>query len=233
MKYRCIIVDDEPLARELIQEHLSHFEQFELVGSFENALKAYDFLSQNKVDLLFLDIEMPVLKGNELIKKLQNPPKVIMTTAHREYALEGYEWNVVDYLLKPITFNRFFSGIEKFKQNFQPTVSETPVSVASTILVDAGSRKIRLSLDEIVFIESERDYSIIHLENQFQYRLKYNISELEKLLSSQFIRIHRSFILNKNKITVYTKTQAEIYNKVFPVGSSYKENWFAFLETIG
>ena len=124
MKYKCIIVDDEPLARELIASHLAHFDNFELVASFENALKAYAFLESNTIDLMFLDIEMPFLKGNDFLKKLKNPPKVIFTTAYREYAIEGYELNVIDYLLKPITFDRFFVSIEKFKQLQIPKAPE-------------------------------------------------------------------------------------------------------------
>ena len=127
MKYKCLIIDDEPLARELIASHLSHFENFELVHSFENALVAYNFLESNQIDLIFLDIEMPLLKGNDFIKKLKNPPQIIFTTAYREYALEGYELNIIDYLLKPITFDRFFTAIEKFKQLQTPkNIVENP-----------------------------------------------------------------------------------------------------------
>ncbi|WP_395048236.1 LytR/AlgR family response regulator transcription factor, partial [Flavobacterium sp.] len=170
MKYKCIIVDDEPLARELIASHLAHFESFEIIDSFENALKAYTFLESNDVDLIFLDIEMPLLKGNDFLKKLKNPPKVIFSTAYREYALEGYELNVVDYLLKPITFDRFFVSIEKFKQ-LQTSKKENKKVIEKHIFVSSGIKNIKIVFDEILYIESLKDYITIHLENKISYHL--------------------------------------------------------------
>lgn len=231
MKYKCIIVDDEPLARELIASHLSHFDNFELVASFENALKAYAFLESNTIDLLFLDIEMPLLKGNDFLKKLKNPPKVIFTTAYREYALEGYELNVIDYLLKPITFDRFFVSIEKFKQ-LQTPKKEENTATENHIFVSSGNKNIKIIFDEILHIESLKDYITIHLENKTSYHLKFNISSFEKLLNQDFVRIHRSFIINVKKLRAYTKNEVEIGIIEIPIGSSYKENWLNYLKEI-
>ncbi|MGE8555335.1 MAG: LytR/AlgR family response regulator transcription factor [Chryseobacterium jejuense] len=231
MKHRCIIVDDEPLARELIASHLANFESFELIDSFENALKAYSFLEHNSVDLIFLDIEMPLLKGNDFLKKLKNPPKVIFTTAYREYALEGYELNVIDYLLKPITFDRFFVSIEKFKQ-LQIPKKEINAGSESHIFVTSGNRHIKIIFDEIMYIESLKDYITIHLENGKSHHIKQNISVFEKLLNSEFIRIHRSFIIHTKKMTAYTKNEIEINSIEIPIGTSYKENWQDYLETV-
>ena len=228
MKYKCIIVDDEPLARELITSHLAHFESFELIDSFENALKAYTFLESNDVDLIFLDIEMPLLKGNDFLKKLKNPPKVVFTTAYREYALEGYELNVVDYLLKPITFDRFFVSIEKFKQLQTPKKQEEKV-IEKHIFVSSGIKNIKIIFDEILYIESLKDYITIHLENKISYHLKFNISSFEKLLNQDFVRIHRSFIINVKKLRAYTKNEIEIDSIQIPIGNSYKENWQNYL----
>nr|WP_309755081.1 response regulator transcription factor [Flavobacterium sp.] len=228
MKYKCIIVDDEPLARELIASHLAHFESFELIDSFENALKAYAFLESNDVDLIFLDIEMPLLKGNDFLKKLKNPAKVIFTTAYREYALEGYELNVIDYLLKPITFDRFFVSIEKFKQLQTPKKQEEKVS-EKHIFVSSGIKNIKIVFDEILYIESLKDYITIHLENKISYHLKFNISSFEKLLNDDFVRIHRSFIINVKKLRSYTKNEIEIDSIEIPIGNSYKENWQNYL----
>lgn len=228
MKYKCIIVDDEPLARELITSHLAHFESFELIDSFENALKAYTFLENNDVDLIFLDIEMPLLKGNDFLKKLKKPPKVIFTTAYREYALEGYELNVVDYLLKPITFDRFFVSIEKFKQLQTPKKQEEKV-IEKHIFVSSGIKNIKIIFDEILYIESLKDYITIHLENKISYHLKFNISSFEKLLNQDFVRIHRSFIINVKKLRAYTKNEIEIDSIQIPIGNSYKENWQNYL----
>ncbi|NIF06239.1 response regulator transcription factor [Chryseobacterium sp. Tr-659] len=230
MKHRCIIVDDEPFARELIASHLANFENFEVIDSFENALKAYSFLEHNSVDLIFLDIEMPLMKGNDFLKKLKNPPKVIFTTAYREYAIEGYELNVIDYLLKPITFDRFFVSIEKFKESQTPR-KESHTAPESHIFVTSGSKNIKIIFDEILYIESLKDYITIHLENGKSHHVKHNISVFEKLLNSEFIRIHRSFIIQTKKITAYTKNEIEINSVEIPIGISYRENWQNYLET--
>jgi DNA-binding LytR/AlgR family response regulator len=229
MKYKCIIVDDEPLARELIASHLAHFDNFELVASFENALKAYAFLESNAINLMFLDIEMPLLKGNDFLKKLKNPPKVIFTTAYREYALEGYELNVIDYLLKPITFDRFFVSIEKFKQL---QIQKTPENSTNEdhIFVSSGSKNIKIIFDHILFVESLKDYITIHLENGKSHHLKQNISAFEKVLDSNFVRIHRSYIIQAKKLTAYSKNEVEINAIEIPIGSSYKETWLDYLK---
>lgn len=231
MKHKCIIVDDEPLARELIASHLANFDSFELVDSFENALKAYTFLETNTVDLLFLDIEMPLLKGNDFLKKLKNPPKVIFTTAYREYAIEGYELNVIDYLLKPITFDRFFVSIEKFKQLQTPN-KEDKIIPENYIFVSSGNRNIKIIFEEILYVESLKDYITIHLENGRSHHLKQNISTFEKVLDSNFIRVHRSFIIHTKKLTAYTKNEVEINTIEIPIGNSYKENWLTYLNKI-
>lgn len=228
MKYKCIIVDDEPLARELIASHLANFDNFELVDSFENALKAYAFLESNTIDLMFLDIEMPLLKGNDFLKKLKNPPKVIFTTAYREYALEGYELNVIDYLLKPITFDRFFASIEKFKQLQIPKAPENSTN-EDHIFVSSGSKNIKIIFDHILYIESLKDYITIHLENGKSHHLKQNISAFEKVLDSNFVRVHRSYIIQAKKLTAYSKNEVEINAIEIPIGSSYKEVWLDYL----
>ncbi|MFH6943898.1 LytR/AlgR family response regulator transcription factor [Flavobacterium sp. FlaQc-50] len=229
MKYKCIIVDDEPLARELITSHLVNFESFELIASFENALKAYSFLETNTIDLIFLDIEMPLLKGNDFLKKLKNPPKVIFTTAYREYAIEGYELNVIDYLLKPITFDRFFVSIEKFKQ-LQLPKKETKPTTDNHLFVASGSKNIKIVLDEILYVESLKDYITIHLENGKSHHIKQNISVFEKLLGPNFVRIHRSYIIQTQKLTAYSKNEVELNGTEIPIGNSYKESWLHHLD---
>lgn len=229
MKYKCLIVDDEPLARELIASHLANFENFELIDSFENALKAYTFLETKTIDLIFLDIEMPLLKGNDFLKKLKNPPKVIFTTAYREYALEGYELNVIDYLLKPITFDRFFASIEKFKQLKTPQKEIKPV-IENHIFVTSGSKNIKIVFDEILYIESLKDYITIHIENGKSHHIKQNISVFEKLLDSNFVRIHRSFIIQTKKLNAYSKNEVEVNSVEIPIGNSYKESWLNHLD---
>lgn len=222
--YKCVIVDDEELARNLIQNHLSQLNGFEILAVCESAIEASSVLQQNQVDLLFLDIEMPVLKGTDFFNNLINKPKVIFTTAHRDYALDGFELNAVDYLLKPITFGRFFKAVEKFLA-LQPIVKQesdlSPSSTSDFIFIRKDRKQVKVFFDDILYVESVKDYIKIHFENEF-YMVKYSITAFLKELDSRFLRIHRSFIVNKNKITAYTKYDVEIGEVEIPIGESYK-----------
>ncbi len=227
MIYKCLIIDDEELARELIETHLNQLDNFELVASCASAIEASNILQKQPVDLLFLDIEMPVLKGTEFFKNLLQKPKVIFTTAYRDYALDGFELNAIDYLLKPITFSRFFKAIEKFKEQSSMTVKETQSNLPTTedgfIFVSKNRKKVKVIFDEILYIESLKDYIKIHLVNE-SHTVKFSISAFEKELDARFIRIHRSYIVNKNKITAYTKNDIEIGKAEIPIGDNYREN---------
>ncbi|PIA78755.1 DNA-binding response regulator [Gaetbulibacter sp. 4G1] len=227
MIYKCLIIDDEELARELIETHLNQLDSFELVASCASAIEASNILQKQPVDLLFLDIEMPVLKGTEFFKNLLQKPKVIFTTAYRDYALDGFELNAIDYLLKPITFSRFFKAIEKFKEQSSMTVKETQSNLPTTeddfIFVSKNRKKVKVIFDEILYIESLKDYIKIHLVNE-SHTVKFSISAFEKELDARFIRIHRSYIVNKNKITAYTKNDIEIGKAEIPIGDNYREN---------
>ncbi len=230
MKTKCLIVDDEPLAIEVIENHLSKIEQLELVGTCKNAFEVYNFLQENKVDLLFLDIHMPEMKGTDLIKNLKNPPKVILTTAYREYALESYELNVLDYLLKPISFDRFMQAINKY---FDSATASSDISFHankakddSFIYVREKNQVHKILTSKIKFIESISDYVKIHSSTQ-KITIRYTISSIEKMLSDvEFIRIHRSFIINKKYITKFTAHSIFIEEKEFPIGPSYKKEVF-------
>ncbi len=226
MIYKCLIIDDEELARELIETHLKQLDDFELVASFASAIEASTILQQQRIDLLFLDIEMPVLKGTEFFKNLLQKPKVIFTTAYRDYALDGFELNAVDYLLKPITFSRFFKAIEKFKEQVSRVVKETHSNSLTIednfIFVSKNRKKVKVVFDEILYVESLKDYIKIHLVNE-SHTVKFSISAFEKELDARFIRIHRSYIVNKNKITAYTKNDIEIGEIEIPIGDNYKK----------
>jgi DNA-binding LytR/AlgR family response regulator len=221
-KYKCLIVDDEELARELIATHVQQLPDFEIVALCASAIEASSILKKEKVDLLFLDIEMPVLKGTEFLKNLANKPKVIFTTAHREYAIESYELNVVDYLLKPIVFNRFFKAIEKFLET--QTVVETiqQKEKVSHIFVQSNKKNIKVLLDDILYIESIKDYIKIHTTNE-RLVIKHGISAFEDKLDDRFVRVHRSYIVNSNKVTAFTKQDIEIGNIEVPIGDMYKK----------
>ena len=221
-KYKCLIVDDEELARELIATHVQQLPDFEIVALCASAIEASSILKKERVDLLFLDIEMPVLKGTEFLKNLANKPKVIFTTAHREYAIESYELNVVDYLLKPIVFNRFFKAIEKFLET--QTVVETiqQKEKVSHIFVQSNKKNIKVLLEDILYIESIKDYIKIHTTNE-RLVIKHGISAFEDKLDDRFVRVHRSYIVNSNKVTAFTKQDIEIGNIEVPIGDMYKK----------
>jgi DNA-binding LytR/AlgR family response regulator len=226
MKTKCLIVDDEPLAIELVQQHVEQVDRLELIGTCQNALEAFEVLKQHKVDLIFLDIQMPMLTGIEFLKSLQNPPKVIFTTAYREYAVEGYELDIVDYLLKPISFNRFFKAINKYFALVEPAPSATPPPlpdpVADFIYLKSNKRTYKVSMNDILYVESLKDYVKVHLPDS-RIVTKDKISDFEQRLPSHFLRVHRSFIVNMRKITAFSSNDIEINGVEVPIGISYKE----------
>lgn len=222
---KCLIIDDEPLAIEVIKAHLSQLPELELVAAFSNPVEAIDTLKQNHIDLIFLDIEMPLLTGIDFLKTVHNLPKVIFTTAYRNYAIESYELDVVDYLLKPIAFNRFFKAVNKYKNLVNITTSN-PTSRDEQIkndhiYVNANKKHIKIRFSDILYIESIKDYVRIHLPNN-SVMTKDAISNFEHKLPSEFLRVHRSYIVNTTKVTAFTKADIEIENKEIPIGASYK-----------
>lgn len=227
MTYKCLIVDDEKLARGLIKTHLSQLDDFELIASCSSAIEASNILQNETIDLLFLDIEMPVLKGTDFFKNLVHKPKVIFTTAYRDYAVEGFELNAIDYILKPITFQRFFSAIQKFKASQKENIFNTSVSIPenknSFIYIRKDRKQVKVHLDSILYIESLKDYIKIHLEKE-KHVTKSSISAFKEKLDHRFVRIHRSYIINKDKITAYTKNDIEIGKIEIPIGENFRNN---------
>ena len=229
MKTRCVVIDDEPLAIELIENHIAQLEHLEVVGTFKNVLQAFDFIKRQPIDLLFLDIQMPMLNGIDFLRSASIAPKVILTTAYREYALEGYELNVVDYLLKPITFERFLKAVDKYyvlqtSRSPQTFAEDTGIVEKNFIYVKADKKHIKLCFDDILYVESMKDYIKIRT-SQETIIVKEKISEFQKLLPEYcFIRVHRSYLVNTNKITAYTQYDVEINNLEIPIGGMYKQN---------
>lgn len=221
-KYKCVIVDDEELARELIESHLNQLLDFEIVAICASAIEASSVLKKETIDLIFLDIEMPVLKGTEFLKNLAHKPKVIFTTAHREYAIEGYELNVVDYLLKPIVFTRFFKAIEKFLDTQTVLESNHLIEESTHIFVQSNKKNIKVLFEEVLYIESIKDYVKIHTTED-KLIIKHGLSTFEDKLDERFIRVHRSYIVNSQKVTAYTKQDIEIGNIEIPIGDYYKK----------
>jgi DNA-binding LytR/AlgR family response regulator len=225
VKVQCIIIDDEPLARALIEAHIDKIPNLEVIANCVNALEGFEVLKSRQVDLIFLDIQMPLLTGIEFLKSLSNPPKVIFTTAYREYAIESYELEVVDYLLKPISFDRFFKAINKyFKTVDSQEKKEVEVSEKDSgfMYVNANKKHHKVLFSEILYAESLKDYIQIHTK-EATIVTKDKISDFEKKLPKCFLRIHRSYIVNKDKITAYTSHDIEIGKLEIPIGVSYKK----------
>ena len=240
---KCLVMDDEPLAQEVIARYIQRIPSLRLVAQCENAIQALTILQQQEIDLLFADIRMPELLGTDLIKILQHPPQVIITTAYAEYALEGYDLDVVDYLLKPIRFERFLKAIDKlFKQDGTPSELDVPQphhlapsparpdSKKEDYLYLRTDRKmVRLMLDTILCIEGRKNYVKILTENG-PLLIKNSMSAMEAMLpEGLFIRVHRSYIVATTKIKSFTPDTIEIRDMKIPVGKLYKN---AFLKSI-
>ena len=228
MKTKCLIVDDEPLAIQLIESHIAKLENLEIVGKCSNAMEAFVVMREKKVDLVFMDIQMPQITGIDFLRTLKNPPKVIITTAYRQYALEGYELDVVDFLLKPISFERFLKAVNKY-YHFKPddlTVvnnnTNEPKNDHSYVDVRENKKVLRIYLNDIKFIEGLNEYIGIHTEAK-RIVTKCSLAKIEnKLPSDKFIRIHKSFIVAVSRIQSYTATTMEVDSKELPIGRSYK-----------
>lgn len=231
-KFRCYILDDEPLALRVIEQHLSKLSDFEVCGQSTNPVEALSQIRAFQPDLLFLDIEMPEINGMELLSALQTKPPVIFTTAYRDYAVEGFEQNALDYLVKPIPFPRFLKAIDKFLERQLPAAAN-PVSDPETcIFVKADRKTLRVPLDEILYIEGIKDYCRIVLEGQ-KIVTKISVGNLFKELpESQFIRVHKSFVVAKSKITAYTALDVEINRLEIPIGRQYRPDFLRQMEGV-
>jgi two-component system, LytTR family, response regulator len=225
-KIRCLVVDDEPLARELVENHLAKLDQLEHTASCNNAPAAFTILSSQAIDLMFLDIQMPMMTGLDFIRNLKNPPRVIITSAFRHYAIEGFDLDVVDYLLKPITFERFLKAVEKYLQLARPVnvIEPTPEKTAPDFIYLRSNKKHhKVDVREIQYIESNKDYITVHLKDR-ELVVKQPISEVEAMLDEKrFLRIHRSYLVNVDKITAFTTSDIEINTIELPIGTNYKK----------
>lgn len=226
---RCLIVDDEEPARELIRLHLSGLEGFEIIASLDNGLDAFTFLQKYTIDLVFLDIQMPKVSGLELIRSLKTTPKIILTTAFREYAVSAYELGVLDYLIKPITRERFMKAVSKYMHYCDPGEDNTHLFTDyddAYRFFKVGREQVKLFLKDIVFIEGLADYIKVHTtDNSYIASEKLGYME-EKLPEHGFIRIHKSFIIALDKVTSYNAEQVRLGNQVLPLGRLFKGNFF-------
>lgn len=224
---RSLIVDDEPMARDVIRRYISQVPIMQLTGECGNAIDALLFLQNQPVDLIFLDIRMPQLNGTEFAKALRNAPKIIFTTAYKEYALDGFELDAVDYLLKPIRFDRFLRAVTKaypqksVNLTTESCLAENKKNSSGFIYLKADRKMIKVMLDDILYIESARDYLKVLTKNN-SIITRQTISSIEAMLSeNEFIRIHRSYIVSLKKIDSFTHETVEIGKKELPIGKFY------------
>jgi DNA-binding LytR/AlgR family response regulator len=226
MTIQCLVIDDEPVARKGIAGYVNQTPFLALAGICKSAIEANDFLHKEKVDLLFLDIQMPDLTGIEFVRSLENPPAVVFTTAFRDYAIEGFELNALDYLVKPISFQRFLKAANKSLAFFemQRQAPSKPASIDQDyFFIKSDGQFIKIMLDDVLYFESEKDYVFIYTE-QKRYLTLLSLKQLEKdLPANKFLRVHRSFLVSLAKIDLFDGSQLVIKDKRIPVSRSFQE----------
>jgi len=236
MRTKCLIVDDEPLSLKLIKGYINELEDLIVVGEAKNALEALKIMENEKIDLIFLDINMPRISGLELIKSMQYPPKIILISAHKEYAIDGFELCVVDFLLKPISFDRFLKSVNKYKGKQLLETKREKIKEAPTdkILSLKDNKKVyNVNLKDILYIESLREYVKIYSNNE-NILVKCALSKLDEGLPTDgFVRIHKSYIIAMNKVKVFSATSVEIGEKTIPIGRNYKSTVTKKLNNVG
>ncbi len=225
-KYTCIIIEDEPLALDKTKDFVNKVPFLELTATFDNALNGLAYLNSNKVDVLFLDINMDELSGIELLESSNITSQVIITTAYQEYALKGYELHITDYLLKPFTFNRFLQAVNKAQENLNQRITEKQLDF---IFVKTENLLEKIMINDILYIEGMRDYLRIHTSTKKIMTLQ-SFNELEQLIPAQVVcRVHKSYMVAVNKIESIERSRIKIADQIIPVSETYKE---AFLQLI-
>jgi len=240
MAIRCLVVDDEPLARNLLAEYISKLDFLELVSSCSTAIQAMDVLKKETIDLLFLDIQMPEITGISFLRILDQKPNVILTTAYSQYALEGYELDVLDYLLKPITFERFLKSISKAQNRINPVQTSINSSVSKNeietkvhpefVFIKDGTKMVRVNLSDILYIQGLKDYVIVFTKHQKITSLQRMKVLEDQLPKSQFMRIHHSYIISLAEIEVVYKTEVQIRQNRIPISETYRKEFKEFID---
>ena len=231
---RCIAIDDEPLALRQIEGYIDKTPFLELTGKFNSALKAMDFLQENEVDLMFVDINMPDLTGLDFVKSVSSKAKVIFTTAYREYGYEGFQLDAADYLVKPIAYPEFLKAVTKTKERFfsNKEAAETIEKNDKYLFIKSEYKIVRIDFNDITFIESMRDYVRIHLETQKPVMALMGIKKMEDFLpKADFMRVHRSFIVSLSKISTIERNRIIFGKDYIPVSEQYKDVFQEFLDT--
>ncbi len=226
MKYSCIVVDDEQTARSILKKYIGEIASLELLGDYRNALEALTFIDKNPVDIIFLDIEMPKLSGINLAKIIDRKSHVIFTTAHREFAVEGFELNAVDYLLKPFSFDRFLQAVQRIITADKSKDSE---SETDYIFLKIGRQMVKVNFSDLLFIEGLSNYVKVHTSKKTLV-CYYKLTELTELLPDRFVRVHKSYIVNLDKISIYTREHVQIEKKHIPISATYRNTLLSRLK---
>lgn len=225
MKIKCILVDDEPFALDILEDDLNSFDQVEVLAKFSDAGEVIEYLKSNAVDLMFTDIQMPGLLGTQLVRSLENPPLIIFTTAYHQFAVEGFELNAIDYLMKPIRKERLGEALKKVVNQLSLTQKASREPDHNFIILNVEYKKVKLLFEEIKYVEGLKDYVKIYLENRAHPLLtRSNLRGMENKLPEEFfLRIHNSFIVNKSKIAGFNQTKIAVGNTDLPVGKAYTD----------
>lgn len=218
MKMHCLIIEDEPIARDILEGFCSKLPNLQVVGSCSNAIEGLEMLQAHQVDILFLDINLPMMNGLDMLRTLSHKPQVILTTAYSEFAVEAFELNVVDYLLKPISFERFVKAVNKC---LTPSLAQRESE--NLLTVKSGSKLHRINLSEVIYLEAQGNYTRV-VYNQHADNIYVPFSQIEALLDeANFIRVHRSFMVNKQKVTTVESSKILLQNHEVPIGRTYQE----------
>ncbi len=224
----CLILDDEPIARDIIKAHVAKVAGWQVVGSCQRAAEAYEILLNEQVDVIFLDIEMPVTTGIDFLKSLKKPPLVVFTTAYHQYAVDGFDLNIADYLLKPITIERFLQAVEKVKPLLKTPAAEA--TEATHCFIKHEGKLVKVEFDDIQYIQAEKDFSSLYLSQEKLF-VSMHLKMFEDLLPSQaFTRVHRSYIIPHGKVEAVNGNTVQIGGAEIPIGSSYKAALFRALK---
>lgn len=229
MKLRCLLIDDESPALKVLESHIAHINSLEIVAQCSNAIEAIDILHHHTVDVLFLDIKMPKMIGTQFLRNLSHPPSVIFVTAYRDYAVDAYELDAVDYLVKPVSFERFFKAISRLQRTLGADVPAPQDKAAyktdAFVYMKVDSNMQKVFVNDIMYIESWKDYVKVFLADQKYLLVKQSISAMENLLSvHQFLRVHRSFMISLNNVSGYNNSSVQLlHTKEIPIGRLYKQ----------
>lgn len=228
MKIRCLIIDDEPLAINVIKNFLVNFKNFEVIGTCNDAVEGFNFISNHTVDVIFLDINMPTISGLDFLRSLKAPPAVVITTAYREYAVESFELEVVDYLVKPFSLQRFMKTMNRIEQRQiekeTPDVSPLEEGEKAHVFFKIDKKMIKVYLDDILYIESLKDYVRIKTHDESLINHNNLVGMAEILPAEDFVRIHRSYIISIKKVKAIDGNQVEIADKLLPIGRNYQKD---------